>query len=644
MNAEPNTAPVGHEPAGESGVSGPFDRVLRARRALVDGTFAAVELGVRDGVVAAVAPLGTGLEGAAVDTLADDEVLLPGLVDTHVHVDEPGRTEWEGFASATRAAAAGGVTTIIDMPLNSIPPTVSVEALAVKRAAAVGQLAVDVGFWGGVVPGNLDEIGPLVEAGVFGFKCFLLPSGVPEFPPVGAQEMTAAMERIAALHSLLIVHAEDAELIEDAPHPGGPAYADFLASRPRTAEDTAIAAVIAAAGRTGARAHVLHLSSADSLGRIADARAAGVPLSVETCPHYLTLCAEEVPAGATAFKCCPPIRERANRDALWQGLVDGVIDLVVSDHSPATPELKFAGDGDFELAWGGIASLQLGLPLVWTEAQRRGIGLEQVVRWMSQRPADLVGLARKGRIGVGADADLVVFAPDAGFTVDVGVLLHRHPVSPYDGRELTGVVRRTLLAGEPVHPERPRGRMLRREPVPLTGGRLHNETMTQASPLERFNGADREDAVASLRPCLDVDRWCAEVVDGRPYASVDELVRAARDAASPFTAAEVAQALGDHPRIGERAAGAGESAALSRGEQSGVDPADAELAHALAEGNAAYERRFGRVFLIRAAGRSARDILDALAERLGNDDAAEAEVVAGQLREIAVLRVEGRFS
>ncbi|MFE6964011.1 allantoinase AllB [Agromyces sp. NPDC057679] len=622
----------------------PFDRVLRARRALVDGAFAAVELGVRDGVVAAIAPLGAELEGAEVETLADDEVLLPGLVDTHVHVDEPGRTEWEGFASATRAAAAGGVTTIIDMPLNSIPPTVSVAALAVKRAAAEGQLAVDVGFWGGIVPGSLDEIEPLVAEGVFGFKCFLLPSGVPEFPPVSADEMEAAMGRIAALDSLLIVHAEDAGLIEGAPHPGGPAYADFLASRPRAAEDAAIAAVISGAERTGARAHVLHLSSADSLGRIADARAAGVRLSVETCPHYLTLSAEDVPAGATAFKCCPPIREQSNRDALWQGLVEGVIDLVVSDHSPATPELKFAGDGDFELAWGGIASLQLGLPLVWTEARRRGIGLERVVRWMSERPAELVGLPTKGRIAVGADADLVVFAPEAGFTVDAASLQHRHPVSPYDGRELTGVVRRTLLAGVPVDRGRPRGRMLRHEPVPLEGRRQHNGTMRQPGPLEWFNGADRDEAIASLRPCLDLARWCEELADARPFASLDDLVRAAGLAASPFTEAEIAQALGDHPRIGERAAGAGESAELSRGEQAGVDPTDAELARALAEGNAAYERRFGRVFLIRAAGRSARDILEALEARLGNDDADEAAIVAEQLREIAVLRVKGRFS
>lgn len=641
MNADRSAVPSEEAAAA---ASEPFDRVLRARRALVDGAFAAVELGVRDGAVATIAPLGTGLEGAEADTLDDDEVLLPGLVDTHVHVDEPGRTEWEGFASATRAAAAGGVTTIIDMPLNSIPPTVSVEALAVKRAAAAGQLAVDVGFWGGVVPGSLDEIGPLVDEGVFGFKCFLLPSGVPEFPPVSAEEMEAAMERIAALGSLLIVHAEDAGLVEGAPHPGGPAYADFLASRPQAAEDAAIAEVIAGAARTGARAHVLHLSAADSLGRIAAARAAGVRLTVETCPHYLTLSAEDVPAGATAFKCCPPIREQANRDALWQGLVDGVIDLVVSDHSPATPELKFAGDGDFELAWGGIASLQLGLPLVWTEARRRGIGLEQVVRWMAERPAELVGLSAKGRIAVGADADLVVFAPDARFTVDARTLQHRHPVSPYDGRELEGVVRRTLLAGVPVDRDRPRGRMLRREPVPLGGRPQHNGTMTQPGPLERFNGADRDEAIASLRPCLDIARWREELVDARPFASLDDLVRAAELAASPFTEAEVAQALGDHPRIGERAADAGEAAVLSGGEQAGVDPADAEVARALAEGNAAYERRFGRVFLIRAAGRSARDILDALDARLGNDDATEAAVVAGQLREIAVLRVKGRFS
>ena len=403
------------------------DLVIRGERVLVDGAFVPAEVEVCDGVIVAVRVEERPTESAAsrdpssttatsdaarIIELAPDEVLIPGLVDTHVHVNEPGRTEWEGFASATRAAAAGGVTTIVDMPLNSIPPTTSVAALDAKRAAAEGQVFVDVGFWGGVVPGNLDDLAPLVGAGVFGFKCFLLHSGVDEFPPVTPDGMEAAMAVLADLGSLLIVHAEDARLIDEAPHPHSAEYVDFLASRPPEAEDAAIADVIERARRTGASAHILHLSSADAAGRIARAKGDGVDLTVETCPHYLTLTAEEIPSGSTAFKCCPPIRGAGNREALWGALDEGVIDFIVSDHSPATPELKYAADGDFAAAWGGIASLQLGLPLVWTEARRRGIRLERVIEWMSTAPARRVGLTAKGAIEVGRAADLVVFAPE----------------------------------------------------------------------------------------------------------------------------------------------------------------------------------------------------------------------------------------
>ena len=447
----------------------PFDLVIRGRRVLLGDAFAPAEVAVQDGVISHIAPLGTGLEGTELLELGDDEVLIPGLVDTHVHVDEPGRTEWEGFESATRAAAAGGVTTIVDMPLNCIPPTTSVAALDEKRAAAEGRVFVDVGFWGGVVPGNLAELAALVDAGVFGFKCFLLDSGVDEFPAVTADEMEAAMTVLAATDSLLLVHAEDAQMIGAAPHPHSTRYADFLASRPREAEDTAIAEVIGRAARTGVRAHVVHLSSADSLGRITDARRTGVRLSVETCPHYLTLTAEEVPTGATAFKCCPPIREAANRDALWGGLESGLIDFVVSDHSPAPAELKHEDDGDFADAWGGIASLQLGLPLVWTGARERGIPLERVVEWMSGAPARRVGLTQKGRIAEGVAADFAVFAPDETFTVEAAALEHRHAVCPYDRRELSGVVRATVLTGNPVDRIVARGRLLRSDRL-MRGG------------------------------------------------------------------------------------------------------------------------------------------------------------------------------
>jgi allantoinase len=386
--------------------------------------------------------------GVPVHRLAADEVLLPGLVDTHVHVNEPGRTHWEGFASATKAAAAGGVTTIVDMPLNSVPPTIDTASLALKRAAADGQCWVDVAFWGGAVPGNERHRAGLQKAGVRGFKCFLADSGVPEFPPLDDAGLRRAAAQIAELGGLLLVHAEDPACLGAVCGPGD--YAAFLRSRPPLAETSAIEAVIETARHTGVRAHILHVSSADAIEPLAAARAEGLAVSVETCPHYLALTAEEAPARATEFKCCPPIRERANADRLWAGLLAGVIDCVVSDHSPCPPDLKLTGTGDFAGAWGGIASLQLSLPVVWTAGRERGCQLADLARWMAAGPADLAGLATKGRIAVGYDADLVAFAPDAGFVVEPGMLEHRHRLTPYAGRRLTGAVRRTWLRGSEV--------------------------------------------------------------------------------------------------------------------------------------------------------------------------------------------------
>ncbi|SCK44178.1 allantoinase [Streptomyces sp. WMMB 714] len=420
--------------------------VLRSTRVVTpEGTRPASVL-VADGRIASVEAHDAELPGGARLVDVGDDVLLPGLVDTHVHVNDPGRTEWEGFLTATRAAAAGGVTTLLDMPLNSLPPTTTVANLRVKQDVARGKAHVDTGFWGGAIPGNVPDLRPLHEAGVFGFKCFLSPSGVEEFPELDASRLAAAAAEIAGFGGLLIVHAEDPAHL--APQRGGRAYADFLASRPRAAENDAIARLVALARELDARVHVLHLSSSDALPLIAEARSEGVRLSVETCPHFLTLTAEEVPDGATEFKCCPPIRERANQDALWQGLADGVIDCVVSDHSPCTPELK---DGDFGTAWGGISSLQLGLPAVWTEARRRGHTLEDVARWMSAGPARLAGLhGRKGAVAPGHDADFAVLDPDAAFTVDPARLQHRNPVTAYAGSTLRGAVRSTWLRGEQI--------------------------------------------------------------------------------------------------------------------------------------------------------------------------------------------------
>lgn len=382
-----------------------------------------------------------------------DAALLPGVVDTHVHVNEPGRTEWEGFATATRAAAAGGVTTIVDMPLNSVPPTTTVAGLEAKARAAAGHALVDYGFWGGVVPENLADLQPLTMAGVLGFKCFLVPSGVDEFRPVGEADLVAAMRRLAELDHVLLVHAELPGPITQAAARGGDPrrYATWLGSRPRAAELEAIDLLLLSALETKCRVHIVHLSCAAALDRIEGARHTGARVTVETCPHYLTFAAEDIPDGATAFKCAPPLRERDNRERLWNGLRQGGIDLVASDHSPAPPALKHLDSGDFLAAWGGIASLEISLAATWTGARTHGHGLSALARWMCQEPARLARLDHKGRIAPGCDADLVVFEPDATWTVEAARLHQRHPVTPYAGLALRGKVRRTFVRGVCVY-------------------------------------------------------------------------------------------------------------------------------------------------------------------------------------------------
>ncbi|MFF3552080.1 allantoinase AllB [Streptomyces tsukubensis] len=434
---------------------------IRSTRVVTpDGTRPAL-ITVRGGRIDAVLPYDTAPPPGCPLEDAGDDAVLPGLVDTHVHVNDPGRTEWEGFRSATRAAAAGGITTLLDMPLNSLPPTTTVGHLRVKQAVAGPAAHVDTGFWGGAIPGNTDELRPLHDAGVFGFKCFLSPSGVEEFPPLDREHLARAMERITGFGGLLIVHAEDPRHLTA--EPSGGRYADFLASRPRDAENAAVETLVSLARELDARVHVLHLSSAGALPLIARAKADGVRITAETCPHFLTLTAEEVPDGATEFKCCPPIREAANQDALWAGLADGTIDCIVSDHSPCTENLKTP---DFGSAWGGISSLQLGLPAVWTEARRRGHRLDDIARWMSAGPARLAGLGRKGAVEPGRDADFAILADDETFTVDPVRLHHRNRVTAYAGRTLTGTVRSTWLRGVRIAtdgtPAGPTGRLLER--------------------------------------------------------------------------------------------------------------------------------------------------------------------------------------
>jgi allantoinase len=419
---------------------------LRGRRVVCPDGERPASIYIDGGRIVSIGGLDDAVRGDVVE--CGDLVVSPGLVDTHVHVNEPGRTEWEGFDTATRAAAAGGVTTIVDMPLNCVPATTTADALEEKRRAASSRCHVDVAFWGGVVPGNEHAIEPLVDAGVRGFKCFLVPSGVDEFEHVDAELLLRVMPRLARRGTPLLVHAELPRFL--AAHHGSAArYRDYEATRPPIAEAAAIDMMATLARDTGAHVHIVHVSSADGVASVAAARASGARLSAETCPHYLTTSDDEVPDGATEFKCAPPIRTASDRDALWRGLETGVLALVATDHSPSPPSMKC--HGDFVRAWGGIASLELSLAAVWTGAGVRGASLADLAVWMSGAPAALAGLAgRKGRLAPGADADLVVWDPDGQFTVEAATLQQRHKLTPYAGRRLHGVVHATFLRGERI--------------------------------------------------------------------------------------------------------------------------------------------------------------------------------------------------
>jgi allantoinase len=424
--------------------------IVTSRRVVLPDGVKAAAIQIADGRIVAIGP---ELEPEPGETITDagNLLVLPGLVDTHVHINEPGRTEWEGFASATRAAAAGGVTTLVDMPLNSVPSTTNVGALAAKRRAAERQIHVDVGFWGGAVPGNAADLEPLAAAGVRGFKCFLSPSGVDEFEHVGEADLREAMPIVAALGLPLLVHAEWPAALRS-PRGERRRYSTWLDSRPDAAEVAAIERLTQLAAEYGTRLHIVHLACGAALAVLRASRASGAPVSVETCPHYLTFAAEEIADGDTRFKCAPPIRPAVEREVLWDALLAGDVDLVATDHSPAPPELKRFDDGDFVAAWGGIASLQLGLRAVWTGAYARGASAVQIAQWMAAAPARLAGLyPRKGVVAVGSDADLVIFDPDAESVVDQAALFHRHPATPYHGRSLRGRVRTTIVRGRVVY-------------------------------------------------------------------------------------------------------------------------------------------------------------------------------------------------
>ena len=423
--------------------------IIRGRTVVSADAVGPASIYIRDEKIASVRGYDDVVDDCDFVEAGEGSVVMPGLVDTHVHINSPGRTEWEGFLTATRAAAAGGVTTLIDMPLNSIPPTTTLAGFKEKLETAKDDCFVDVGFWGGVVPGNTLELARMFAAGVVGFKCFLVPSGVDEFPHVTEEDLREAMPDLTRLGAMLIVHAElpgPMRTTDDTD------YQAFLKSRPRAAENEAVALMIRLSREFDTRVHIVHLSSAEALPLLRDAQAAGVKITAETCPHYLHFAAESVPAGATEFKCCPPIRETENREQLWQGLADGTIDTIVSDHSPCPASMKLRDSGDFLGAWGGIASLQLRLPVVWTEARRRGLSLRDVTNWLCTNPARQVSLAsRKGAIAAGCDADVVIWNPEREFVVDATKLEQRHKLTPYNGDRLTGVVEKTFLRGRKIY-------------------------------------------------------------------------------------------------------------------------------------------------------------------------------------------------
>ena len=590
---------------------------LRSRRVVLPGGERPAVVAIEAGAVAAVLPHDAGL--AAEDL--GDLVLLPGLVDTHVHLNEPGNTHWEGFATGTAAAVAGGFTTVVDMPLNSLPVTTTPAAVAAKRAAAAGKLSCNVGLWGGVTAG-MDEadVEALLDAGVLGVKAFLCDSGLPQFEAAGEPELRAAMRALERRGLPLLAHAE--AVSDAAVDPAVPAWSHawWLASRPPRFERDAVDLLIRLCRETGCRTHVVHVADTGCLPRIAAAKAEGLPLTAETCPHYLCFAAEEVADGDTRFKCAPPIRDAANREGLWAGLVEGTLDLVASDHSPCPPAMKPAGR--FDRAWGGIASLQVSFHATWAEAGRRGFGLADVVRWMGAAPAALAG--RPFGIAPGNPADLVALDSDACWTVRGADLFHRHPLTPYEGREVRGRVEKAWVGGRPR--------------------RARHHSVPPAMTLDELNAASEPDARDAFAACCGTRWWAQQMAASRPFRSAAEVHETAEMIFEQMAEGHWLEAFAAHPRIGDppeaeamRSAG---NARWSGGEQAGMSSADDEARAAMAEENANYEARFGWPFIVCASGLTADQMLVACVRRRRNAPEKEAAVAAGEQRAITALRID----
>lgn len=566
-----------------------------------------------------------------------DSVISPGVVDAHVHINEPGRADWEGFETATAAAAAGGVTTLIDMPLNSSPVTTTLAALEEKRTAAEGKCRVDVGFYGGVVPGNEGDLQQLIDSGVFGLKAFMCDSGLDEFPASGEAELRSALATLKMSGVPLLVHAE---IIGDAPEPKNErSFKEFLLSRPAQFEVDAIELVTNLCKEFATPVHIVHLATKQALQLIGAAKKDGLPLTVETCPHYLHFCSNEIEDGATSFKCTPPIRDNVNRDELVAAVENGLIETIGSDHSPCPPDMKQLDTGNLSKAWGGIASLQLTLSVMSTLARQQNWSLALLSERLSQRPAEIFGLGgSKGRIENGYDADLVVWNPESKFTVYGKELHHRHHVTPYEGRELYGVVNQTFVRGNLVYDSnRNQDERLVGDPCGALLTRKPNIGIASA-----LNCRSDDGKFALLESCCASKTWIERMIENKPCSDDEEVISRAKESWNDVSEGDLMEAFSAHPRIGDvdtlRAKYAN-TKALASGEQSGVDSADEAVLQRLAAANDEYFDKFGFIFIVCATGKTANEMLDLLEARLKNDRDTELKNAAAEQLKITIIRL-----
>jgi allantoinase len=566
-----------------------------------------------------------------------DLVVSPGVVDAHVHVNEPGRTEWEGFATATAAAAIGGVTTIIDMPLNSTPVTTTVEALNAKRSAAQGKCCVDVGFYGGLVPGNESEIESLVEAGVLGIKAFMCDSGLDEFPAAGESELRLALEALKSFGIPLLAHAEIVGA--GPPIKEVTSHNQYSDSRPQQFETDAIELLIKLCREYDTPVHVVHLAASNGIELIRAAKQSGLRLTVETCPHYLFFSTEEIEDGQTQFKCAPPIRNAANRKALCSAVSEGLIETIGSDHSPCPPELKHLDDGDFTKAWGGIAGLQLTLSAIATLGREFAWTPSLLAERLSVRPAEIFGLGKKkGRIKKGYDADLVVWDPEESFIVSGQQLAHRHDVTPYEGRELFGVVKRTFVRGQLVSRD---GELVGKPCGDLIQGIPAN------SLALLLNQVPTDQCRNTLETCCASRAWINRMIDGGDFKYDVDVLNRAKTAWEGVGEDGLLEAFSAHPRIGdvdslrEKYAN---TKAIAGGEQAGVNSASESTLQRLADANDEYFDKFGFIFIVCATGKTAQEMLNTLESRLPNDRATELRIAAAEQLKITKIRLRKLIS